>query len=106
LKDEKNMKKENLISKYSVPIAIVMSIIGLCVVIIFCLMKPFNDWSFTPKSALFAQYGDFIGGFVGTIFSLVAILLLYKTLIAQQDLITKQDDSFNLQKRAFEIESF
>lgn len=98
--------KENVLSKNAIKIAIFLLTIGLLTILLFGLFKPFNDWSFMPSSDLFGQYGDFIGGFVGTIFSLVAILLLYKTLIAQQNSIVKQDEAINIQRSAFEIELF
>lgn len=98
--------KENVLSKNAIKIAIFLLTIGLLTILLFGLFKPFNDWSFIPNSELFGQYGDFIGGFVGTIFSLVAILLLYKTLIAQQNSIEKQDEAITIQRSAFEIELF
>lgn len=32
----------------------------------------------------FGTYGDFIGGVLGTIFSIIAVLLIYKTYISQK----------------------
>lgn len=98
--------KDIFITRNEIKIAILLLTIGLLTILLFGLIKPFNDWSFIPNSELFGQYGDFIGGFVGTIFSLVAILLLYKTLIAQQNAINKQDEAISIQRSAFEIEIF
>ncbi len=99
-------KEENCISKNAIGLTVVLLVIGTVTTILFTLIKPFNDWSFIGNSELFGQYGDFVGGFVGSIFSLVAILLLYKTLKAQQSSIVKQDEAINLQQTAFEIETF
>lgn len=99
-------KEENFILKNAIRIAVILLIIGSLTIILFATLKPFNDWSFMVNSELFGRYGDFIGGFVGSIFSLVAILLLYKTLKAQQSSIVKQDDALKLQQLAFEIELF
>lgn len=86
--------------------SIVILIFGISTIVVSALINPFNDWSFNTNSELFSQYGDFIGGFIGTLFSLIAIILLYKTLISQRDAITKQDEAINNQKKAFEIERF
>lgn len=100
------MNIESFLKNKSVAVAIVILIIGITIIITFLLVKPFNDWSFNPDSELFSRYGDFIGGFIGTIFSLVAILLLYNTLIAQKETLVKQDEQLKHQKQVFEIERF
>jgi len=100
----KDPEREN--DKNTIITAISFLVIGLLTILWFIIFKPFNDWSFNTDSTLFGQFGDFIGGFVGTIFSLVAIIFLYKTLIAQQRSIKKQDEAIDLQKSAYEIELF
>jgi len=97
----KRFLKENTIL-----LAFYLLIFGFLIIVIFSLIKPFNDWSFNSNPSLFGQYGDFIGGFIGTIFSLVAALLLYKTLLAQQESIDKQDDANRIQKRFLDYELF
>lgn len=67
-------------------------LIGILTVIVFLLKTPFNDWSFHPNPNLFAQYGSFIGGVVGTLFSLAAVFFLYETL--------------RFQKKSFDIDNF
>lgn len=99
-------KRKNFIDKITMPIAIIILLLGIMTILIFSSVLPFNDWSFQPDSELFAQYGNFIGGFVGTIFSLVGVLLLYQTLIAQQKSLEQQILSQNTQKQSFEIEQF
>lgn len=96
-------KNKNYYSRIALAILL---IIGISVTLLFSISKPFNDWSFMTDPQLFAQYGNFIGGFVGTIFSLVAVILLYKTLIAQQTAIEKQEQATAKQEIAFEIERF
>lgn len=101
------MKKlESFLSRKGIPIAIFSLIFGIIIIILFLFIDPFNDWSFNPDSELFARYGDFIGGFIGTIFSLVATLLIYNTLVAQKDTLQKQDELLSHQKQIFEIEQF
>lgn len=96
--------KENFINKHSGTIAFGFVFIGFAIIIIFLTIAPFNDWSFDEDAELFAQYGDFIGGFIGTIFSLAGFFLIYKTLTTQQDTLTLQD-SASRQDR-FEITFF
>lgn len=97
---------ENFISKHAIAFALVIVVIGIVIIIWFATSNPFNDGSFVPNSDLLAKYGSFIGGLAGTLFSLVASLLLYKTLITQQKAIEKQDIAINIQQSAFEKESF
>lgn len=101
MKENNNYFKINLVR-----IAIYALIIGVLTILIFSLRKPFNDWSFNADPILFGLYGDFLGGFVGTIFSLVAVFLLYETLKAQQNTIRNQEESLNHQKISSEIERF
>ncbi len=96
----------NYIEKNLVRIAIYTLIFGILTILIFSIKSPFNDWSFNVNPELFGLYGNFIGGFVGTLFSLVAVFLLYKTLIAQQNTLEKQDESIKHQKISSEIERF
>lgn len=99
-------EKEDFWTKHSVTIAFSLVGLGVCVIIYFICSSPFNDWSGEMDSDLFSSFGDFIGGFIGTIFSLSGFLLLYKTLLAQQESIKKQEDSLDVQKKSIEQERF
>ena len=70
------------ISDNLVNIAMVISCIGFLMIILFALIKPFNGWG-EVNSELFGRYGDFIGGTVGSIFSLAAFYLVYVTFKSQ-----------------------
>lgn len=50
----------------------------------------FNDGSYVLNSNLAAQYGTFIGGFVGSIFSLAGVFLLFETLNSQKSAFQRQ----------------
>lgn len=100
------MKKENPISKYAIFIAFTLFIIGFILVVLFATISPFNDWSFNSDAGLFANYGTFIGGIVGPVLTFASILLLYKTLMSQQDAIERQEKAFQLQQSHIEKESF
>lgn len=101
-----NMRKKvkEIISKYAGFIAFIFILIGFIFIIVFSISAFLNDWVFIKNASLFAQYGEFIGGFIGTIFSLAGFLLIYKTLITQQETL-KQQDSVSRQDR-FEITFF
>lgn len=90
-------KIENYIERNGVFIAFILTVIGLIIIFISLLIKPFNDWSFVSNPTLFGQFGDFIGGFIGTIISIAGFLLIYKTFISQRE-------SIEIQKKAFLLE--
>jgi hypothetical protein len=73
-------------NKFFIPIAILIA--GLIFIHIwFFLTDTYNGRKLEAENA--AQFGDFIGGYVGTIFALTSILLLYITLRSQIDLAKK-----------------
>ena len=84
----------------------ICAIIGVITIVLFLCSQPFNDWSWQPDASLFGMYGDFIGGFVGTIFSLAGFIFLYLTFRSQQESIKKQEEELKMQKLTFEQESF
>lgn len=80
-------------------IGFALAAVGLLLIIIFSFSKAFNDGSGVLNADLANNYGQFIGGLVGPIFSLAGFLLLYETIVAQRI-------SFNDQQRSFEIQQF
>jgi hypothetical protein len=79
--------------------AFIFTALGLIVMLYFSFNKQFNDGSGIISTTLANEFGSFIGGIVGPIFSLSAFLLVYATLVEQQK-------TFQLQKfegRLFEI---
>lgn len=68
-----------------------LTITGLLLVGYFLIFEPeFNDGSTVFNSDLAAKFGDFIGGFIGSLFSLAGVLLLFETLISQKVAFQKQ----------------
>src|SRR5688500_13102883 len=66
--------------------------ISLLIILIFAVIPPFNYWTWKSKdlnSNLFADYGQFISGFLGSLISLLSIILLFKTLTDQREQFTK-----------------
>lgn len=96
---------KNIIDKYALSISVILSVIGFIVIILFALVSPFNNGG-EFNSELFSQYGDFIGGFVGALFSLAGFFLLYKTLILQKETLKEQKNAIDEQRNSFEQERF
>lgn len=73
-------------------IAVIIITIGLLVQFGFLFIAPFNDWSFESDSELFNHYGCFIGGFSGSLFTLVGAILVYLTFTLQKESIDQQQE--------------
>jgi len=76
-----------------------LSIIGMILMIIFAFNRAFNDGSGVLNANLASNFGDFIGGLVGPIFSLAGILFLYETIMLQKETFAIQ----HLENRFFEL---
>ena len=94
--DEKKLKR----------LAVFLGVIGGLTILIFAFIAPFNDWSGNADATLLALYGDFIGGFVGSLFVLASIILLYLTLMAQKEALDAQKNSLDTQQTAINRERF
>src|SRR5688572_21457081 len=82
--------------------------IGMGVIVWFMFDLPFNDGSRMRNGALFGQYGDFVGGLLGTIFTICSFFILYITLIQQrtQFRLSINQQSITFQKERFESKFF
>ncbi len=80
-------------------IGFALAAIGILLIIVFSFSKAFNDGSGIFNATIANNYGGFIGGLVGPIFSLAGFLLLYETIVAQRQ-------SFDSQQKSFEIQQF
>lgn len=59
-------------------LAMLLSVIGGLTIVYFCFFRTaFNDYSFHINPELASNFGDFIGGFVGPLFSLAGVFLLF-----------------------------
>lgn len=76
-----------------------LSIIGMALILIFALNRAFNDGSGILNANLASNFGDFIGGLVGPIFSLTGIFFLYETIMLQKETFAIQQ----LENRFFEL---
>ena len=75
----------------------ILSVIGVALMIIYACITSFNDWSWIIKPELASQYGSFISGIVGSLFTLVGFLLIYETIRRQR---------INFEKQQFESKFF
>ncbi|HZL10370.1 MAG TPA: putative phage abortive infection protein [Prolixibacteraceae bacterium] len=97
---------KRFLNKNIIPFSFFLMIIGISIIAFATTKTPFNDWSFKIDPELSGQFGSFIGGIVGSLFSLVAALLLYKTLMTQVKTLKQQKKGLKRQKIASRIESF
>ena len=77
-------------------------IIGICFTVFFGLEFIFNSGDLTCgpiNAAIWGQFGDIVGGFVGTIVALIGVLLLFETLKEQRRNYIKQQ----VETRFFEL---
>jgi len=65
-------------------IEMVIIICGLCIINLIFIAEAFRETN-TIDSTTAAQLGNFVGGYIGTIFGLVSVVLLYSTLKAQRE---------------------
>lgn len=83
-------------------------IVFLCLsALIFVIFRSWN-FSFTLDEAKVGQFGDFVGGVIGSIFAFVGVILYYVALNAQREDIKINKDTLNLQIKALnqQIEEF
>lgn len=84
-------------------------ITSLIITVVFLVKIPFNGFWIWGGNLAFAetgQFGDFIGGVIGTIFSGAAFYFLYVTLVEQRFASISQSESFErerLESRFFEL---
>jgi hypothetical protein len=77
---------------------VLIIVVFLIVIFFFATIPPFNYWTFSKTnldSRLFADYGQFISGFLGSFISLLGFILLYKTLTAQREQFTQSSFQSN-----------
>lgn len=68
-------------------IALILAILGSVIVYVVTLAK----LPFAQESADFGTFGDYVGGFVGTLVGLISIIFLYRTYKIQIDISSKQE---------------
>jgi hypothetical protein len=77
---------------------------GLLLMLVLSCIFIFNTTRLTCSSidsAIWGQYGDVIGGVVGTIVALVSVFLLFETLKQQSKKLRQQGKALKVQREAF-----
>lgn len=100
------MSKKKRSKSWMVIIAISIIMLGVCLIGYFIFALPFNDGSGVRDADLFSAFGDFIGGFVGSLFSLSGFLLLVETFKAQRETMRIQNQDIDFQHAAMLQERF
>ena len=96
------MKKEKK-EKKRIYLSVTLAIFGGLTIVWFLFRGFFIEDFINPTGTInldkSAKFGDFIGGFVGSIFTLVGIVLLYETLYLQRK-------EFEESRKVFETQQF
>lgn len=100
-------------SKVESPIIVISTFLSIAIVICFLIILSKAFKIYTGRGSIdltsTGQIGDFIGGVVGTILTAISIILLYKTLQAQNKGAKDQTDQFirnQIENRFFELLKF
>jgi len=96
-------KKRKIDNFFSEKMGLILSIIGLVIFVITpIIFIMFRSWSFstTIDESRIGQFGDFIGGVVGSIFAFVGVVLYYIALREQRKDLKINQDAFKLQIEA------
>lgn len=96
------MKKNRCVKYLCLGTVVCFIIIGL----VFGWQRPFFVFGQQADSELLGQYGDFVGGILGTIFALVSIYFVYKTFYQQLRSFQRQNKTFLTQQQATELQRF
>ncbi|CAG2533458.1 Putative phage abortive infection protein [Maribacter dokdonensis] len=90
-------------------------IAGVVLLLIGFIMFVWNDWSFSADEKLkadkVAQFGDFVGGLIGSIWALAGVILFYVALTEQRkdfatnrEVLNAQTDALKQQIKEFELQ--
>lgn len=96
------MKKNRCVEYLCLGTVVCFIIIGL----VFGWQRSFFVFGQQADSELLGQYGDFVGGILGTIFALVSIYFVYKTFYQQLRSFQRQNKTFLAQQQATELQRF
>ncbi|WP_172637555.1 putative phage abortive infection protein [Sediminibacterium salmoneum] len=80
----------------------VLIIVGICFTVFFAIAFIFNTGELSSgeiEPSIWGQFGDIVGGFVGTIVALVGVLLLFETLKQQR----RANSRLQVETRFFEL---
>lgn len=87
-------------------IEIICLFIGGVSLVLFCLGRTLFNWGGAIDNELWGQYGDFIGGIVGTLISYFSVRLLIRNLREQMKSNQQQAESNRQNAKVFELQQF
>lgn len=105
MKESSSDHNDQKLSFFSERMGKILSITGLIVIALTILLYLiFGSWthSWTISEEIIGQFGDFIGGFIGSVFSLAGVILFYVALRDQRRDILINQDNVKLQTSALE----
>lgn len=73
-------------------VAVLFMIIGVLIILLSLGVSFVNNQQYFTVELSLGEFGEFIGGFVGSLWSLAGILLFYSTLVYQREELTEQKD--------------
>lgn len=95
---------EKFISISSAKVFIIIGIIVSVIITVLFVVHRTYSYNLPIDNELFGQYGDIIGGVVGTFFTLLGNILLFYTINLQQDTIKLQQHSIALQQNGVKLQ--
>jgi len=87
---------------------IILALIGGGVFLVYLFLAiVYGNWEFSNDSSIseekFGQFGDFVGGVVGTIFSFASVVLFYVALKDQRKDFATSQETLQVQLEAFKV---
>lgn len=87
-------------------IEIICLLIGGVSLVLFCLGRTLFNWGGAIDNEVWGQFGDFIGGIVGTLISYISVRLLVRNLREQMKSNQQQAESNSQNAKIFELQQF
>ena len=104
--DNPKEKKDNIFPFSLFWIELLCLFIGGLSLILFCIGRTFFDFTSTIDNEVWGQFGDFIGGIIGTLISYISVRLLVRNLREQMQSNQQQANNYNQNAKIFELQQF
>jgi hypothetical protein len=95
-------KKTNWIERNIVWIALIAG--GATISLLLYGYREYLNWSFKIEPSLISPFGDFLSGFLGAVFGMITIYLVYQTFKSQKEELSLSRDL--IKRQSFEITFF
>lgn len=87
-------------------IEIICLLIGGVSLVLFCMGRTLFNWGGAIDNEVWGQFGDFIGGIIGTLISYISVRLLVRNLREQMKSNQQQAESNSQNAKVFELQQF